>query len=113
MWTHFWDMHSGGGNKEGSYENIFIELPEAAAKDFFINRFGHDPDDTYCECCGPNYSVDESETLEEATSYHRDTTRYSEEKKEPLTVAEYGNRPDVLYITVEDVNKFWTSITKD
>ena len=70
-WTHFWDMHSGGGCKEAPYEHIFIEAPLEEAVRIFYNRFGHNPYRVSCTCCGEDYSVSEYDTLEEATAYHR------------------------------------------
>ena len=69
-WTTFWDMHSGGGQKE-DFAIAFIEAPEDEAKLIFYNRFGHSPDGVSCTCCGSDYSVSESESLEQATGYHR------------------------------------------
>ena len=71
MWTQFWDMHSGGRTKEGDYEKIYIEAPEAEAEIIFYNRFGHSPHRVSCTCCGSDYSVSESVSLEDATGYHR------------------------------------------
>lgn len=72
MWTQFWDMHSGGGCKEPPYEKIYIEAPEDEAAVIFYNRFGHNPHRVTCTCCGNDYSLDEDESLEQLTAYHRD-----------------------------------------
>lgn len=69
-WTQFWDMHSGGGQKE-KWSQIFIQAPEDEACIIFYNRFGHSPHRVTCTCCGEDYSVNESATLREATGYHR------------------------------------------
>jgi hypothetical protein len=69
-WTLFNDMHSGGGTKE-PYDLIFIEGNEAEARAIFVARFGHDPDDVACPCCGSNYSVTEHVSLAIATGWHR------------------------------------------
>lgn len=69
-WTHFWDMHSGGGQK-APWQHIYIEAPEAEAKVIFYNRFGHNPERVTCTCCGNDYSVSEAETLAEASGYQR------------------------------------------
>ena len=42
MWTHFWDMSSGGGRKE-NWKHIYIEAAESEAIVIFYNRFGHNP----------------------------------------------------------------------
>ena len=70
-WTLFWDMHSGGGSKE-KWEHIYIEAPEEEAIKIFIARFGHDPHNITCQCCGKDYAIYESDTLEEASDYHRE-----------------------------------------
>lgn len=70
-WTLFWDMHSGGGTKEGDYNEIYIEAPEEEAKVIFYNRFGHNPERVSCTCCGDDYSISESESLEQASAYLR------------------------------------------
>jgi len=71
MWTLFWDMHSGGGTKEPPYQKIYIEAPQAEAEVIFYNRFGHSPNRVTCTCCGEDYSVGESKTLEAASGFHR------------------------------------------
>jgi len=70
MWTHFWDMHSGGGLKE-PWQHIYIEAPMEQAKSVFYNRFGHNPDRVTCTCCGNDYSISEEETLADVTWYQR------------------------------------------
>lgn len=69
MWTRFMDMHSGGSCKQKPYKYIYIEAPEEEAVEIFYNRFAHYPHWVACECCGPNYSVSEYQTLEEAQEY--------------------------------------------
>jgi hypothetical protein len=70
MWTTFWDMHSGGDQKE-KWGMIFIEAPEEEAKIIFYNRFGHNPERVTCTCCGEDYSISENDSLEQATAFHR------------------------------------------
>lgn len=70
MWTQFMDMHSGGSSKE-EWQYIYIEAPEAEAKVIFYNQFDHNPERVTCTCCGNDYSISESETLEQATAYER------------------------------------------
>lgn len=79
-WTHFWDMHSGGGQKL-DWGHIFIEAPEGEARRIFGARFGRDPDNETCDCCGGDYSISESPTLEEATAYHRGCGYSDSEKR--------------------------------
>lgn len=69
-WTHFMDMHSGGGRKL-DWEHIFIEAPKAEAEIIFQNRFGRNPNRVTCTCCGEDYSVSAAETLESATWFER------------------------------------------
>lgn len=71
MWTHFWDMHSGGSQKE-DFAHCFIEAPEDEACQIFYNRFGHNPHRITCTCCGGDYSITEYETLEGAMKYQID-----------------------------------------
>lgn len=69
VWTHFWDMNSGGGRKE-DWHHIFVEAPEEEAKGIFYARFGHNPERVTCTCCGGDYSISEG-TLADLTGYHR------------------------------------------
>ena len=73
QWTHFWDMHSGGGSKE-KWGHIFIEASKEEAKVIFYNRFGHNPERVSCTCCGQDYSISEESSLEQATAYQRGCT---------------------------------------
>ena len=68
MFTLFYDMHSGGGLKEGTYQFIVIEAPQEEAEVIFQNRFGHNPNRVSCTCCGSDYSIDTGESL--ADLYH-------------------------------------------
>lgn len=70
VWTHFHDMHSGGGQKL-DWCHIFIEAPEAEAEIIFYNRFGRNPHKVTCTCCGPDYSISEDEDLFQVTGYER------------------------------------------
>ena len=69
-WTSFWDMHSGGDLKT-EFAFIFIEAPEGEAKIVFYNRFGFNPERISCSCCGGDYSIDEDDSLEQMTGFHR------------------------------------------
>jgi len=70
MWTQFWDMHSGGDQKL-DWAHIYIEQPEDEARATFERVFGRDPENVTCRCCGEDYTIQEYDTLEEATAYHR------------------------------------------
>jgi hypothetical protein len=107
MWTKFWDMHSGGSQKEDQ-QFIFIEAPEEEAKVIFYNRFGHNPERVTCTCCGEDYYIGESETLEEASAFQRNC-KYDEEKnnyvEEQATTYCIGK-----YVTLEDFMQSGTAI---
>ncbi len=70
MWTHFMDMHSGGGQKL-EWAHIYIEAPEKEAKLIFQNAFGRNPERVTCTCCGEDYSVTEAVSLAQASGYER------------------------------------------
>lgn len=86
-WTHFYDMSSGGSQKE-EYNHIFIEASQKEAEIIFYNYFGHSPYNVSCSCCGSDYSVSESDTLEKITKYYN---KYD-------TLKEYLKDPDVHVI---------------
>ena len=70
MWTTFWDMHSGGEQKE-KFSLCFIEAPEKEAISVFYSRFKHNPERVTCTCCGGDYSISENISLAQATGFHR------------------------------------------
>ena len=70
MWTKFWDMHSGGDQKL-DWPTIYIEAPKEEAKIIFYNVFGRNPEWVTCTGCGEDYVIEEYETLEMATAFHR------------------------------------------
>lgn len=61
MWTRFSDMHSGGYQKL-EYGDIYIELPEAEAAEYFEAKFDRNPYGVTCDCCGSDYWIDTSES---------------------------------------------------
>lgn len=115
-WTQFMDMHSGGSLKEPQ-QYIYIEAPEAEACVIFFNRFNHSPHRVTCTCCGEDYSVSESESLEQATAYNRNcdwdkwTDKYAERPRSDapwkiggyITLEQYLTRPDVLVIRESEI----------
>lgn len=114
MWTRFMDMHSGGGLKEPPYSKILIEAPEHEARSVFFARFGHSASRVTCTCCGEDYSVSESETLEQATGYDRgcrcEGDTYLEEPDRGRfahgpyrTLTDYLTDPDVLVIRADEI----------
>ena len=70
VWTHFWDM-SSGGTKKLEWPHIFINTDQESAERVFCSRLGRDPGSISCECCGPDYVITEYDTLEVATAYLR------------------------------------------
>lgn len=114
-WTHFHDMHSGGGLKE-KFSHIFIQAPEKEAKVIFYKRFGHNPERISCTCCGEDYAISEHQSLEQATGFERgckfdnDANAYVEEPSTDewmsnvyITLDEYKARPDVLVISANEI----------
>ena len=72
VWTRFMDMHSGGRQKL-DWAYIYVEADNDNAAKVFMHRFGRNPNNISCSCCGEDYSFwTEYETLEEATTYDRD-----------------------------------------
>lgn len=108
------DMHSGGSQKE-KWQYIYIQAPKEEAKVIFYNRFGHNPERVTCTCCGDDYSITESETLEQATGFERgcewdsDKKQYIEEGdakfnwRKYMTLDEYRKKDDVLFIEAAEI----------
>ena len=67
----------------------------------FKQLFGRDPNYETCSCCGNDYSISESDTLEEASKYHREDDYRLKGKK--LTVEEYITKDNVLVVHTEIV----------
>jgi hypothetical protein len=68
-WTTFWDMHSGGDQKE-AFGYLLIQAPEEVAIAEFERRYNHDPSRVTCRCCGEDYSISQRSTIYEAVGYH-------------------------------------------
>jgi hypothetical protein len=60
-WTKFFDMSSGGEEKE-DFAYLFVNLPINKAVKWFEKKFGHNPNNVTCPCCGKDYSIDEIES---------------------------------------------------
>jgi hypothetical protein len=103
MWTKFWDMHSGGGQK-GDYPQYFIEAPEGEAMSVFYSRFGRNPYNITCTCCGEDYSVHEGESLEKITEFHRKDDWYGEDKR-VLSMEEYEASGQCLIIRADEIEE--------
>jgi len=102
MWTKFWDMHSGGGTKL-NWEIIYIEAPEKEAIEIFMDKFGRDPFNVTCDCCGDDYSVSSEETIEAVTAYDRKCEWDGKLKKyvdtnDSIKLFEYLKDPSVTFI---------------
>lgn len=89
-WTKFYDMHSGGGAKT-DYEQIYIHAPESEAAEIFEEKFGRNPYNTTCNCCGGDYSIDEG-TLEQLVKW---------QLTDGETLQEFQKRPKLLFIEVD------------
>ena len=72
VWTRFMDMHSGGRQKL-DWAFIYIEAKEDDAAKVFQHRFGRNPNNITCSCCGEDYSFSEQEndTLQQASGFDR------------------------------------------
>ena len=101
-WTLFWDMHSGGSQKERQ-ALIFIQAPYNEAEIIFYNRFGHNPNRVTCTCCGPDYSISESPTLDEASLFHRTVKHYPSDKATVQTIKKFLQTGNVLIIKDKDI----------
>lgn len=88
-------MHSGGGQKL-QWSDIYIEAAEERAREVFEERFDRDPGYVTCECCGPDYSGIEDETLEEATRFRR------RDKGDVVPLDQYLKYPNVLVIRASE-----------
>ena len=98
VWTIFWDMHSGGGQKL-DWDKIYIEAPEEEAVSIFYSKFGRSPNRVTCTCCGPDYSITEYKTLDEATDYHRGGS-YGRER---LSLEEYIAKDHVKVVYADEI----------
>ena len=96
MWYRYMDMHSGGGQKS-QWDYVYVEAESRRVADArFTGAIGREPGHVTCRCCGPDYSVSEDETLEEATSYDRGCPY-----KAHVTLEAYIARSDVLVLRKE------------
>ncbi len=100
VFTSFRDMHSGGSQKL-EYHEIYIEAPEEQAKIVFERKFGRDPENITCFCCGNDFWIEEDESLEEATRHFYGS----------LTESEYFERPEVCLIRADEVREILKSGT--
>lgn len=56
IWTEFYDMNSGGYQKE-KWGVIYIEAGHGEAIEVFKKIFNRHPFDVACQCCGEDYYV--------------------------------------------------------
>ena len=101
-WTLFWDMNSGGGKKITPYSFILINMNKYAAIAYFQERFGRDPENVTCECCGEDYRISTHNTLEDACGWHAD--------QDGLLVDEFCSQRHVLVI---ENSKFFENCIKE
>lgn len=107
-WTRFMDMHSGGSTKVKTYEYIYIQMAEEDARTFFSTTFGRNPNRVTCDCCGPDYLIDEYSTLEEATKYERVYLR-----PEGEDLGAYTLIPELLVVITQEQPKETTDACED
>ena len=70
-WTQFMDMHSGGRQKL-DWAYIYIEAKEEDAAKVFMHRFGRNPNNITCSCCGEDYSFyEQGDELQQASGFER------------------------------------------
>lgn len=69
MITSFFDMSSGGSEKE-DWTLITVNLQESEAVEWFENEFNHSPHEVTCDCCGDDYFVNQWESLENCLSVY-------------------------------------------
>ena len=93
-WTHFMDMHSGGGRKL-PHQHIYIEAPADQARVIFYKRFGRNPERVTCTCCGSDYSISEHESLAQLTGFERGC-RSIETPRDPVTGLYKNDDPVIL-----------------
>lgn len=109
-WYLFWDMHSGGSQKL-DWSSIYIEdQSRAIAIAAFESLFQRDPDHVTCLCCGPDYSISDHDSLEQASAYHRScafeggrwveepNTAYGADPRTYRTLTQYLQDPDVKVV---------------
>jgi hypothetical protein len=104
-WTRFMDMSSGGSHKEDQ-QYIYIQAPQQLAEIIFYNRFGHNPNRVSCACCGPDYSIDDAESLELACAYNRGCDSNSDGyilDTAKTSLSEYVADADVLIIEAFEI----------
>jgi hypothetical protein len=110
MWFSFHDMNGGGFTKT-DYSRIYIQADtiDDAVKNF-TQTFNVNPYDTTCDCCGPDFSIDDDKDLVSVTAYDRGClyddniksyvdqpdTRYSFKKY--LTIDDYVKKDDICVI---------------
>lgn len=75
--TVFFDMSSGGYRKT-PHRYVVVYLPKEKAVDVFRDYFGVDPLKTSCKCCGPDFSVYESEESPDEAFFHLTPKKFKE-----------------------------------
>ncbi|MBD3176982.1 MAG: hypothetical protein GF320_17550 [Armatimonadia bacterium] len=70
-WTHFYDSYYMGCEKDKK-THIYIEAGRDEALNVFRHRFGQEPTELDCACCGRRYLVAEHPSLDRATKVWRE-----------------------------------------
>ena len=100
-WTHFYDRHSGGGQKD-AFAHCYIEAAREEAELIFYNRFGHNPNRVTYICCGGDYFIREYSSLVKATKYQR-VYSLCRPAGPAQSLAEYIKRDEVLVIRRKEI----------
>jgi hypothetical protein len=94
MWTCFFDVRSGGGLKL-DWQHIFIQADEETACRIFEEKFGRNPHNVTCECCGEDYAITEDTDLFQVTGFERNC-------KYDKTAKKYVESPGKNYVMLAD-----------
>ena len=77
-YTIFYDMSSGGSEKE-SFTKLAVKLSESEAVEWFEKTFGRDPHNVTCQCCGADYAVYEQKDTDRADVVVDDPSGYNDQ----------------------------------
>jgi len=81
-YTVFYDMSSGGSEKE-NFTKLAVRLPEREAVEWFEKTFGRDPHYVTCQCCGADYAVYERIDTDHADVVVDDPSVYNKQEHKP------------------------------
>ena len=118
VWTKFKDSHAGGYLKIDKTEAIFIEAPQDEAINVFYNRFGVNPNQVSCTCCGDDYTIyetDESE-IDDLGTYPAiviktyDIAPHEREGQVPVSGYVWKSGEDSGKRTIEQIAQAWENM---